>query len=185
MLKRNKLLKRITITAGIVFAIVALIAFNRITSTRGKVILYAEANEDDFEISVSNSGELTAERSIEIKGPQMAQGRRNMGGGGHNNMRMMELKIQDIVPEGTMVKEGDYIAQMDRTQYDNTLKDEREKLQKEQETLEMKLLDCLSSEERRTLDRILAKLENRMAQCLNRAKSARTPSLLSWRHGAH
>ncbi|HAM09707.1 MAG: hypothetical protein A2X05_10425 [Bacteroidetes bacterium GWE2_41_25] len=141
MLKRNKLLKRITITAGIVFAIVALIAFNRITSTRGKVILYAEANEDDFEISVSNSGELTAERSIEIKGPQMAQGRRNMGGGGHNNMRMMELKIQDIVPEGTMVKEGDYIAQMDRTQYDNTLKDEREKLQKEQETLEMKLLD--------------------------------------------
>jgi len=51
--------------------------------------------------------------------------------------------------------------------------------------VEMKLLDCLSSEERRTLDRILAKLENRMAQCLNRAKSARTPSLLSWRHGAH
>lgn len=56
-------------------------------------------------------------------------------------MRRMDLKIQDIVPEGTMVREGDYIAQIDRTQYDNTLKDERESLQKETETLEMKLLD--------------------------------------------
>ena len=141
MKNRDKMLKRISITAGIVIAVAALIAFNRITSDRGKVVLYAEAEKDVFEISVSNSGELIAERSIEIKGPQMAQGRRNMGGGGHNNMRMMDLKIQDIVPEGTMVREGDYIAQIERTQYDNTLKDEREKLQKELETMEMKLLD--------------------------------------------
>jgi hypothetical protein len=140
VLKKNKLLKRISITASVVIAIAALIAFNRITSTRGKAILYAEAEKNVFEISVSNSGELIAERSIEIKGPQMAQGRRSMGGRGHN-MRMMDLKIQDIVPEGTMVREGEYIAQIERTQYDNTLKDEREKLQKELETLEMKLLD--------------------------------------------
>ena len=140
MKNRDKMLKRISITAGIVIAIAALIAFNRITSDRGKVVLYAEAEKDMFEISVSNSGELIAEKSIEIKGPQMAQGRRNMGGRGHN-MRMMDLKIQDIIPEGTIVREGDYIAQIDRTQYDNTLKDEREKLQKELETMEMKLLD--------------------------------------------
>jgi multidrug efflux pump subunit AcrA (membrane-fusion protein) len=142
MKNRDKILKRTAITAGIVIAVAALIAFNRITSNKGKVVLYAEAEKDLFEISVSNSGELIAERSIEIKGPQMAQGRRSMGGqGGHNNMRFMDLKIQDIVAEGTIVNEGDYIAQLDRTQYDNTLKDEREKLKKEVETLEMKLLD--------------------------------------------
>ena len=140
MLKRNKILKRFSITTGVIVAIIALIAFNRLTSSRGRVVLYAEALKDVFEISVSNSGELIAERSIEIKGPQMAQGRRSRGGRG-NHMRRMDLKIQDIVPEGTMVREGDYIAQIDRTQYDNTLKDEREKLQKETETLEMKLLD--------------------------------------------
>jgi HlyD family secretion protein len=141
MLKRKKLAKRIAITAGIVMAIIALIAFNRMTSKRGKVILFAEANKDVFEISVSNSGELIAEKSIEIKGPEMAQGRRNMNQGGHNNMRAADLKIQDIVPEGTMVKQGDYIAQMDRTQFDNTLKDEIEKLKTEQANLEMKILD--------------------------------------------
>ena len=140
MLKRNKILKRFSITTGVIVAIIALIAFNRLTSSRGRVVLYAEALKDVFEISVSNSGELIAERSIEIKGPQMVQGRRSRGGRG-NHMRRMDLKIQDIVPEGTMVREGDYIAQIDRTQYDNTLKDEREKLQKETETLEMKLLD--------------------------------------------
>ncbi|MFO7573696.1 MAG: efflux RND transporter periplasmic adaptor subunit [Bacteroidales bacterium] len=140
MLKRNKILKRFSITTGVIVAIIALIAFNRLTSSRGRVVLYAEALKDVFEISVSNSGELIAERSIEIKGPQMAQGRRSRGGRG-NHMRRMDLKIQDIVPEGTMVRKGDYIAQIDRTEYDNTLKDERERLQKETETLEMKLLD--------------------------------------------
>jgi HlyD family secretion protein len=140
MLKKNKILKRFSIITGVVIAIIALIAFNSLTSTRGKIILYAEANKDDFEISVSNSGELIAEKSIEIKGPVMAQGRRNMNQG-HNNMRAADLKIQDIVPEGTLVKQGDYIAQLDRTSYDNTLKDEIEKLKTEQANLEMKILD--------------------------------------------
>ena len=138
----TKKLKRVAITAGIILTIAALIAFNKLASNRGRVSVFAEARKDIFEISISNSGELVAEKSVEILGPQMAQGRRNMmGGGGHNNMRAQDLKIQDIVAEGTMVKEGDYIAQMDRTQFDNTLKDQRENLKKEQETLEMKLLD--------------------------------------------
>ena len=138
----TKTLKRVLVTAGIIVTIAALIAFNKIASNRGKVVLFAEAKKDVFEISVSNSGELVAEKSVDILGPQMAQGRRNMGGrGGHSNMRAMDLKIQDIVAEGTFVKTGDYVAQIDRTQYDNSLKDARENLQKEQEALGMKLLD--------------------------------------------
>ncbi len=137
----SKNIKRLIITGGILLTVVALIAFNRIASSRGKVSVFAEAKNDLFEISVSNSGELIAENSVEILGPQMVQGRRNMGRGGGNNMRMQDLKIQDIIPEGTMVREGDFIAQIDRTQYDNSLKDARETLKKENETLEMKLLD--------------------------------------------
>ena len=56
-------------------------------------------------------------------------------------MHAMELKIQDIVPEGTIVNEGDYIAQLDRTSYSNTLKDALENLTKLQTTVEMKILD--------------------------------------------
>jgi len=56
-------------------------------------------------------------------------------------MRIMSFKIQDIVPEGTIVKKGDYIAQLDRTEYDNTLKDALASLTTLQANLEMKILD--------------------------------------------
>ena len=49
-----------------------------------------------------------------------------MGGG--DRMRLQSFKISDIVPEGTVVNEGDYIAQLDRTDYDNTLKTALESL---------------------------------------------------------
>ncbi|MCX6320489.1 MAG: efflux RND transporter periplasmic adaptor subunit, partial [Bacteroidia bacterium] len=47
----------------------------------------------------------------------------------------------DIVPEGTTVKEGDFIAQLDRSAYANTLKDERDNLTTLQTNVEMKILD--------------------------------------------
>jgi len=78
---------------------------------------------------VTNSGELLAEKSVDIKGPDIMQqqqenrgGQRGGGGPGGGGMRLVSFKIQDIVPEGTVVKEGDYIAQLDRTDYDNSLK---------------------------------------------------------------
>jgi multidrug efflux pump subunit AcrA (membrane-fusion protein) len=40
-----------------------------------------------------------------------------------------------------MVKQGDFIAQLDRTEYDNNLKDDRERLTNLQSNLDMKLLD--------------------------------------------
>jgi len=60
-------------------------------------------------------------------------------------MRAADFKIQDIVPEGTIVKQGDYIAQLDRTTYDNTLKDEMTNLENYQRNLEMKTLDTAVS----------------------------------------
>ena len=57
------------------------------------------------------------------------------------DMHAMDLKILDIVPEGTIVNKGDYIAQLDKTGYDNTLKDELENLKTYQSNVEMKILD--------------------------------------------
>ncbi|HUX57504.1 MAG TPA: efflux RND transporter periplasmic adaptor subunit [Bacteroidales bacterium] len=135
-------MKKTLIILGTVAAIAALIVFNKMTSKKGVVNSYAEVQRGSFEITVSNSGELIAENSIDIKGPEIAQGRdhgRNRGRGGH--MRAMDLKIQDIVPEGTIVRKGEYIAQLDRTSYENTLKDELENLKTLQTNLEMKILD--------------------------------------------
>ena len=140
-------IKRILITGSILAAIIALIVFNKMTTKKGNVNSYVEVKKGQFEISVTNSGELIAEKSIDIMGPEIGMGmdqggnRGGGGGGGGHSMRAIDLKIQDIVPEGTVIKEGDYIAQLDRSSYTNTLKDELENLKTMQNNVDMKILD--------------------------------------------
>jgi hypothetical protein len=58
---------------------------------------------DTFELVVMTAGELKAKNHVEIKGPPEAQLAQIYG-----------LKITSIVPEGTLVKEGDIVAELDR-----------------------------------------------------------------------
>ena len=133
-------MKRILVIGGVIMAIIALIVFNKMTSKRGRINSFTDVKKGIFEISVTNSGELIAEKSIDIKGPEISMGSDRGGDHGHD-MHAMDLKIQDIVPEGTIVKEGDYIAQLDRSSYSNTLKDELETLKTYQNNVDMKILD--------------------------------------------
>ena len=103
-------MKRILIIGGVVVAIVALIVFNKMTSKKSDLNTFAEVKKGLFEITVSNSGELIAEKSIDIKGPEINPGSERVFQGMSHGMHAMDLKIQDIVPEGTVVKDGDYIA---------------------------------------------------------------------------
>ncbi len=60
--------------------------------------------QGDFDINVTTSGELISESNVEIEGPA--------------NMRMVgiyQVKIQQIIPEGTIVKEGDLVATLDKS----------------------------------------------------------------------
>lgn len=145
-------MKKTIIITGIfvTLAIITLVIFNRLTSKKSTEYQFAEVKKGTFEITVNASGELLPENSIDIKGPDFAaisgagssSSSSGRGGSGHGSeMRFMELKIQDIVPEGTIVRKGDYVAQLDRTSYDNTLKDEYTNLQNLQQNLNMKILD--------------------------------------------
>ncbi|MBN2667447.1 MAG: efflux RND transporter periplasmic adaptor subunit [Bacteroidales bacterium] len=138
-------MRRTIITTGIVAALitVAIIIFSRLGKGKETAVNYAIATRGPFEIAVSNAGELEAERSVDIMGPDIMQSSQQGGqrGGGRGGMRITSFKIQDIVPEGTEVKKGDYIAQLDRTDYDNTLKTALENLNTLQSNLEMAILD--------------------------------------------
>jgi HlyD family secretion protein len=137
--------RTLIITVIVVVAItLALFVFNKLVSRGKNENIYAEVKRGIFEITVANAGELVAERSTDILAPQIVstQGFGGHGGpGGSGRMRAMDYKIQDIVNEGTVVKKGDYIAQLDRTSYDNTLKDALENLTTLKSNLEMKVLD--------------------------------------------
>jgi hypothetical protein len=127
-------MKRTIIITGIVvtLAIIFLIVINKVTSKSDIANLYVESQRGQFDIIVTTTGELEAENSTDIRGPEFTRSR---------NIRFMEIKIQDLVPEGTEVREGDFIASLDRTAFDNSLKDELEKLTTLETNLEMKMLD--------------------------------------------
>lgn len=127
-------MKRTLIISGIiaVLAIIILIVIGKVTRKKDVANLYVEAVKGQFDILVSTTGELQAENSQDITGPDFRQSR---------NIRAMDIKITDLVPEGTEVKQGDYIATLDRTSFDNSLKDEREKLVTAENNLEVKMLD--------------------------------------------
>jgi len=127
-------MKRTLIFTGIsiVAAFIILYVFNKVTSKSNNSEAFTEVNAGEFEISVTVIGQLIAEKSIEIKGPAFDRRR---------HIRSRHIKIQDLIPEGTIVNKGDYVATLDRTELDNTLKDQRERLKTFRSNLEMKKLD--------------------------------------------
>lgn len=127
-------MKKTVIITGITAAviIVALIVFNKIASRKETAGQFTEAGNGKFEISISTTGELQAEKSFDIKAPEISMGR---------DVRANNIKITDLVPEGTEVMEGDWVATLDRSEFDNNLKDAYERLTELQTQLQTALLD--------------------------------------------
>ena len=67
--------------------------------------LYNTVQKGNFKIEVNSSGELKAKKSEDIKGPSSLRAH-----------RIWQIKITDLVSEGTYVKEGDYVAQLDKSE---------------------------------------------------------------------
>ncbi len=128
------MMKKATIITAVVavVAIILLIVINRSGAKKDMENLFVEAKKGQFDIVVTTTGELQAENSTDIRGPEFTQSR---------NIRAMDIKITDLIPEGTEVKAGDYIATLDRTTFDNSLKDELENLVTYETNLEVKMLD--------------------------------------------
>jgi RND family efflux transporter MFP subunit len=87
----------------------------------------------DFKIVVTTSGELRAPKFVTISGPQSMQQAEIWNG----------VKIQSIVAEGTQVKEGDIVAELDRSPVATKLADVTLALQKAQAQTEQASLDSV------------------------------------------
>ncbi|MDR0295753.1 MAG: efflux RND transporter periplasmic adaptor subunit [Prevotellaceae bacterium] len=85
-----------------------------------------------FEIVVTTTGELEAENMERIDGPEAMRDR---------NVRIGDIKILDMVPEGTVVEEGDWVATLDRSAGDTRLKDIQDELERLEAQYERVLLD--------------------------------------------
>ena len=126
--------KSIIITLAVVAAaIISLIIFNKITKGEDITQLVTEVKLGEFEILVTVTGELQAERSEKITAPTELRTSR-----GH---RFSQIKIQDLIPEGTVVDSGAYVATLDRSVVTNRLKDIEDELEKKESALMTTRLD--------------------------------------------
>lgn len=107
--------RRYLVIIIVIIAVIALITGYSILS-KDKILkpLEAEVQKGTFEIVVSVTGELLALRSTEIMAPVELRSR---------ELRFRSIQIQDLIPEGTYVDSGDYVATLDRSEADNTYKD--------------------------------------------------------------
>lgn len=61
-----------------------------------------------FKVEIETTGELEAKNSVKILGPQSLR-----------NFQIWQVTIQSIVDEGTVVKKGEWIATLDRSEFQN------------------------------------------------------------------
>ena len=64
----------------------------------------ARVKKGDFKVVVTSAGELRAKKFVQVQGPLNMQ-----------QAEIYQTKISTLVPEGTVVKEGDVVAELDRS----------------------------------------------------------------------
>jgi len=89
----------------IVLAVGAVTAwyFSPAAATEDNAVV-ARVKRGDFKVVVTSAGELRAKKFVQVQGPLNMQ-----------QAEIYQTKISSLVPEGTVVKEGDVVAELDRS----------------------------------------------------------------------
>lgn len=116
----------------------------------------ARVKRGEFTVTVTTSGELRAREAIQITVPPNSQ-----------QAEAYQMKIASIVPEGTLVKAGDVVADLDRSTLANKMAEVGLALQKAEAVAEQAMLDSTlnlskAREEIRTME--LGLEEKRLAK---------------------
>ncbi|MEM9820761.1 MAG: HlyD family secretion protein [Bacteroidota bacterium] len=103
---------------------------NQKTEIGAQVSVKTIVKKGAFVVKVTATGELKAKRSEKIRGPQ-----------GMRSARIYQTTISDMVAEGTVVKKGDYVAQLDKSELDTKLKETQTEIEKIETQLEQAKID--------------------------------------------
>jgi RND family efflux transporter MFP subunit len=140
--------------AALLLVVIAWTMLPGATSTGDE--LEATVQQGEFRVTVTTTGELRARHSVQIQGPPNAQ-----------QAQQFQMKIASIVPEGSLVKAGDVVAELDRSGLASRLTEVSLALQKAEAQYSQAQLDSTlalsqAREEIRTLEYALE--ERRLAK---------------------
>lgn len=124
-MKRN-----LIITAGIL--VVMLIIFFVVRGSRkaDAAEIFSTVQRGTFKVEIETTGELEAKNSVKIQAPTQLR-----------EYRVNQLTIQNIVNEGTVVEKGEWIATLDRSEFQGKIKDKEIELEKAQASFVQTQLD--------------------------------------------
>lgn len=124
-------MKKLLIPAAILLAAAAIYWWGfRDTSPTAEPMLLTTVQEGSLDIFVTATGELQAMRSEKIMGPD-----------GMRAARIYQVAIADLVPEGTIVAAGDYVARLDKSELDGRIKDISSEIEQKEAQLTQAKID--------------------------------------------
>lgn len=94
------------------------------------VDVFATVKRGTFKVEIETTGELEAKNSVKIQAPTQLR-----------EYRVNNLTIQNIITEGTVVKKGEWIATLDRSEFQGRIKDKEIELEKAQAAFVQTQLD--------------------------------------------
>lgn len=120
--------KIIFISLGVfVLILIAFFAFNGKSQKKELETLVKKGN---LEVQVTTTGELRAKNETKINIPSELR-----------TLQIWQIKITDLIPEGTIVKQGDYVASLDKTEIMTKMNESNLNVQKWQSELKQAQLD--------------------------------------------
>src|SRR6267154_2815531 len=81
--------------------------------------IMSSVKRGEFRVEIETTGELEAKNSVKILGPQSLR-----------NFQIWQVTIQSIIDEGTVVKKGDWIATLDRSEFQKKYTEKQIELEK-------------------------------------------------------
>lgn len=118
--------KFIALAVLIVMATIYWVVIKKVDENQIMVLV----EEGSFDVTVLNTGELRAKNYTEISAPSAL---RQVG--------IWQVKISNLVAEGTVVKEGEFVAELDKTEIMNKINEEQLNAQKKQSEFKSTQLD--------------------------------------------
>ncbi len=97
--------------------VIIFLAIKFSSDTTEDLEILTETKLGTFKVEVTSAGELDAKNSVNIEGPF-----------GLRRARIWEVKIEDMVDEGTVVKKGDFVARLDAAELSDRIQNEENDL---------------------------------------------------------
>ncbi|HMR56380.1 MAG TPA: RND transporter, partial [Cyclobacteriaceae bacterium] len=111
--------KNLLVIAGALIVVLIGYFFFKDDAGSDASVIMADVKQGEFKVEIETTGELEAKNSVNIMGPSALR-----------DFRIFEVTIQSIIDEGVVVKKGDWVANLDRSDFQGKFSDKQIELEK-------------------------------------------------------